>query len=1656
MPLNFLKHFVATITLAILTIFPSKSVLSKSQDLNQAIYSKNPTHTHQVKTNIIFKKGRFTQSRPSEFSLNQKEVTSNIANSRNWTHNNDSFIWNPDPQPFSTFLEIPLTQNTPDANLPNENFKEFQVAYQDLFPENPVSFRFNVTIDGKRFQTTAELPTNDPRFPGFQKKQLSKGSIKVRKSIDITSAPWKAKNLLYLAKRKLGFQYDPVWRFAIDRHYTVFQRRFHENLKDITALELAFGPEVSQAQLDQVMCNFRLSHFDPAKSPFVFEAERLQNTIIETSNGKILRIELGDLVYQYFKTRKNLFLEELIIFFPGDPKSITQSRPLKRVDFIDSKKTLKLQAYKTIDAASAQWKPKDTLYLIKRELGFDFDPAWYFHQDRDTAVFKHRLDLNLHHLASMAISLAKSVEDKHLQCRLRIGFKKGGRSEKIIHCNELTKRIYRTPSGKATIDIQLAALVRQYYSKGKKDVFLKEITIYFPGNANNYVTQNSIEKVHFFERSHKAFSNLFKKKDNIYLAKRELGLPFDRIWRYAVNEGNSVFRGLIQALKLQDENFLSPSIASSPSMATSKRATNNPNTIQPQVNSYSHKTLSFDLTKYMDLTPKSSKIKDITISIEPSNSSEKSGIRLIQARGILQRQADKYLFTKPKLNRQWGGPFLSDVEQEKIEKIYPQTYYPFNLMDSFGPFQSGKLDNKNLKINATNDAFYRIVQLKEGLACDIIFYSSNTEVSITLQDVGPYEVTRKVNLDLIKKGPINLFSGNEKLSGKQNEIDFILKRGKQPKLTIRPQKQADFSNKGEVRGRILLKSAKIFGSQVMRLSLERFKLKATINNERIILKEILPRRVGKKWGIDTFYYSEVPQQFISTKKDFQQVPAFEKINFQNFSNENLSENGVISLNRISPNTTIDQNLDLIDIIELSINPHTKHQSELTPSCSLRLVLPERFFKHKNLNCSDLLFDVTKEEDDVFNYSQKFDGGPPIAKKTKNSEVNIRGATSDINWKPVFNGIVLKGNTPWAEVDWKIKSSLPEKLYFFLNIPIGAEFIQSAQLIFSKESLTFPPIPITPNRASRINLAQTDADNLKIKLTFRPGNSFQILLKEMALFEPRSLTNKEALYLPILTKNKVFLAPIDVQSPSSFKVIKSDNDLQIFGSSSQNTPTFIKWTTRLDPEAIKPRQIHFKYSTPQTINQLDPYWLHLTGANNHFSKKIRLSASQGHIIIPVGYLTFDPTFLNTLEWKILLPKISNLPKATSNFTFSMFIDGLALKTPYDDLLSSPILKLNNQNLFISPSFDVPASLKKSEKFLVNFTVQLPKSITEKTLALKTPHHPYFDVSSVSLSSLTPISPNSFQTKETSPKPVVSQTNNIFTLVISGVGIITLIVGWLKGWKQHKPTVLITSLTQTKFINRVTGLAVSGLALILILFSDPDKPFDQRIFLLLILFSGVINYEAILYFKNRPVQLNFINFFFDTPNDRLPKGLPILTVLILVVTSFLFGATPQPTFSLICFVSLPISLIYFYLPWRNQVSKLLLPSLKEPIPWLVAAVGFYGMGLIAIVAGLHFTHLLEISSISSIFVVFGWLPIMQTMRSLIKDYMPNYFKIIYADKSTQYIAGFFSCLAFTTLFRILTLEFFAEQFAITAFYMITVGTILKFRAINQEKYKTEHGL
>ena len=490
--MNFQKNslfFLYSILFAIL--FPSTGLTKNfSSGETSLIKNEDKDDKYHLSAKIIPRQTMFRleKSSPLTWSNDVQPPSSN------WTVKDNNYNWNPDND--ETFINIPIQNNFTQENKTPTNLHEIQIDYQDFFPKNPSQFSLEMTVLEKDTSTFLKNP------PKWKKKTVTAMSSQLfppKLKEDLFFRPIK-KNTLYLIRRELGLPFDLTWRYSQGKttaknneHQTLFQRRFHMNLSSVEFIDIIFSDDFSEKDIKNFHCNFRITDTK------FYKTSTIRKKVLRLGGEKSIRFYVGEYVRNIYKVKKDIFLEEMIIFLPGLANKLILQQPIQSINFYENKQITQLIPGDSLDVSSAKWIKRNIFHLFKQEIGLPTPSNWRYYQDDDFSVFERTLHKDLHEVNSIDFILNKKVptSDK-IFCKLRVGFTKRPFASKTIDCENLSKEIIKT-EGQRFLRIKLHDLVNQFYAQGKKKVFLEELKFYLAGPVNYYIKNQLLQTVRFFK-----------------------------------------------------------------------------------------------------------------------------------------------------------------------------------------------------------------------------------------------------------------------------------------------------------------------------------------------------------------------------------------------------------------------------------------------------------------------------------------------------------------------------------------------------------------------------------------------------------------------------------------------------------------------------------------------------------------------------------------------------------------------------------------------------------------------------------------------------------------------------------------------------------------------------------------------------------------------------------------------------------------------------------------------------------------------------------------------------------------------------------------------------------------------------------------------------
>jgi len=231
-------------------------------------------------------------------NLSWKHLKKIIKNRFDWSIENEFHLWKPNSKPFTDIL---LYQDT--KHLSSFNLDKIRVDYEDRYLGNPILPSLKLVFSKTTVSNTSsgENTTERKLFLLRPNKSLvskglkSQSLIKSDNSLNVSSAPWREKDNLYLAGRTLALNFDSTWRYASDFPYTVFQRRFHKTLIPSDNIELVFKNKLPTEILEGIVCNIRIAYSGSSQTLHVIPFHSMRPTSFQGTNKSTLQLDLSNI-----------------------------------------------------------------------------------------------------------------------------------------------------------------------------------------------------------------------------------------------------------------------------------------------------------------------------------------------------------------------------------------------------------------------------------------------------------------------------------------------------------------------------------------------------------------------------------------------------------------------------------------------------------------------------------------------------------------------------------------------------------------------------------------------------------------------------------------------------------------------------------------------------------------------------------------------------------------------------------------------------------------------------------------------------------------------------------------------------------------------------------------------------------------------------------------------------------------------------------------------------------------------------------------------------------------------------------------------------------------------------------------------------------------
>jgi hypothetical protein len=334
------KKFFRTVLLRLMTIVMALFITTALGEISEGSSGENPISSRETKDDfksnslsgkalLSFKAQRSLVSFKS-FKLSRSKLNTSQTEliRRGWTNSDDTLVWTPggvDP-----YIEIPIVweKGLVDSKITTFNYLQFD--YQELYPDNPSKFFFEMVLD------PVNLIEKDPKKAPKKEVLVAGGykalhDLEIEENQDITATDMTPKDFWYLSKRLLRLPFDKNWVFAQSGKSATFQRRFNKNLKSIESMDLFLSRTID---ISQVKLTLRVGWGGLLKKEDIILWENIPVREINKIKGlQFLKIGLKDLVRQRYKDKQNVTLKEVVVFIPGDSDQLAPTHPLENIRF---------------------------------------------------------------------------------------------------------------------------------------------------------------------------------------------------------------------------------------------------------------------------------------------------------------------------------------------------------------------------------------------------------------------------------------------------------------------------------------------------------------------------------------------------------------------------------------------------------------------------------------------------------------------------------------------------------------------------------------------------------------------------------------------------------------------------------------------------------------------------------------------------------------------------------------------------------------------------------------------------------------------------------------------------------------------------------------------------------------------------------------------------------------------------------------------------------------------------------------------------------------------------------------------------------------------------------------------------------------------------
>jgi hypothetical protein len=1330
-------------------------------------------------------------------------------------------------------------------------------------------------------------------------------------------------------------------------------------------------------------------------------------------------------------------------------------KPISNSSDKDFRTQLKL--HESLDLFHAPLIEKDNLYLIKRALKLPFDTHWYFKQDGINTVFQRRLHKSLLPVETLDLVFQPNVTKetiKRVECNLRLSNLESSGSAYILSVARLPQEIVRIDDH-FVLRINLGNYILSMFEK-HKITFLNEIIIFYPGPASvlasvppisrvNFQTKESeniiSQRIHFLDLTKAEF----RKKHLSYLIKRELALPYDNAWRYEQDLDNAVFKRRLHVDLRAVEDI---------------RIVLNKKTPLTRFLNCRIRLGYFDDSSISEVV----ECNDLTREIESANGHETMKVSISDV--VLKRlsQGKKKVFLQ-ELTIFLPGR-VADYLSSTRKLLHSVSFY-------------GNYDIQKRKFSLNDDSSRQSTLLRPFGVTKVYSLQGSkkkhfeADLRLLKNYFGP-GIPMKFRILVAPKSP-NAKTGLHILKASTNIIktdifpDFIGNNFKQNENFGGPFIPEKDPNRVE---QIQFKGYFPFQHLKKNQDISPF-LSGPERNEKFVLfsKENVVHRVSNtREGvvIDLIFYSydAVASLILPT------VGPFKTRRLLDFDWEvdgplhiHFGQSKTLLSNQI---TKVVLGEGVVPVLQLRVGGLNTENPEKGIHARLHLknikIGGEKILRKEDVSSPDTIVNFSGPEE--FNSLQA---------STQNNNLSITGEKSVAQWN-LPDGLVLKGQGKWVEINWKQNMRLSSISRFFLNISEGTSSIEAINIFPYSKNHSLPSFSYHPNTSQKVlspELEGIELDGVKLLLKFKANKPFLLKLKEMAFYDVLQINYREVIDTPILIKEDTPLIPSNLKGVNNSELSINPGHLMIKSFVNEVDSKSITWATEVKKNVDQISSINLKYQMPKSMHSVSPCWLNLTFIGSKYQKKRSFCTHehQGQIIIPIDAIFSDTNRpiekeLINVQWEILLKKGVKYHPTQSPIDLAMNFSEREIRSIRDDISLKPILKIGDSFIFPSSLTGISYENLDSTGAWINLG-EINHQNSKQPFSFQVLDHPFLMIEGLLLEKtgnaldIIPVISKVGASLAGEEVKAPWWANPMVKLVI----IMTIMTLGAFGLRKNFCNSLWLSLERIikQVIRSYNSYAVKPilikphivfifgfLGVLAIAFLDTSGFSDPMSLAVATLLAGIYWNEIRRFLLNQKVfnKKNPILFdVFGIPGHDISSRVHQMVCLIMTLISYLLGSgeSGQNLFWVLVSLAAPA---YFYFPWWHCINELKEQFKRSFTTWLMVMGGCFYLDCIALLGGLSPAYFFNILMWNSLLLVISWPLILKKAKPLLEEKWPKITPLFYKETETQVISSILPILALVTLFRSIGLERFAEVFAVMGFFMLVLATFLKIKKLEKD--------